>query len=238
MIIFEGKKPHSLVHSFDPRIRVVLASAFAIVVCLGDRIAVLGIAFGIALLLAAMARMLNTKTLRRLAELNSFMLLLAVFLPLSAPTVLHGLRMAAMIAIKANTVMIGFIALVGTLEPAYLGFALNRLRVPRKLTHVLLFMVRYVEVIHLEYHRLVNAMRLRAFRPGCNQHTFRTYGCLIGMLLVRSLDRAERIVAAMKCRGFLGTFHVLARFRVAPRDILFAALLASSIVMLACLEWI
>lgn len=34
----------------------------------------------------------------------------------------------------------------------------------------------------------------------------RHVGSLIGQLLLRSVDRAERVYAAMQCRGFDGTF--------------------------------
>jgi cobalt/nickel transport system permease protein len=51
-------------------------------------------------------------------------------------------------------------------------------------------------------------MRARAFRPGCGPHCWRSVGYLFGMLMVRSLERAERIDAAMRCRGFDGRFHL------------------------------
>jgi cobalt/nickel transport system permease protein len=98
-------------------------------------------------------------------------------------------------------------------------------------------MVRYIEVVHREYHRLRNAMRLRGFRARCNRHTFRSLGYLIGMLVVRSLDRAHRIVEAMRCRGFRGRFYLLARFRVGAADILFAAIIAAGIALLGWMEW-
>lgn len=248
MIVFEGEQPLSFVHRVDPRVRVVLAFASAVVVCLCDRAAVLGVGLGGALLLVVMARIAHAQMLRRLVELNLFMLLLVVFLPVTTPGPAalridglawssEGIRLAVRVALKANAIMIAFIALLGTMEPAYLGFALDRLGIPKKLTHILLFMVRYIEVIHHEFHRLFNAMRLRGFRPGFNRHTFRAYGYLVGMLLVRSLDRAERVVAAMKCRGFRGRFYVLARFQIAAPDVLFAAALTAGLVLLGCMEW-
>jgi len=249
MIILEGKQPHSFIHQVDPRVRVVAAVCFAVLVCLCEEMSVLGVGLGAAAGLVVAARIVNVETMRRLVEVNLFMLLLFVLLPICVPGTAvfrigglvwtrEGLWQTLAIALKANAIMTGFLALVGTLEPPYLGFALSRLRVPDKLVHVLLFMVRYIEVIHREYHRLFNAMRLRAFRPGFNRHTFRTYGYLIGMLLVRSIDRAERVVEAMKCRGFRGRFYVLARFRFAWADLAFTAAFAGGLVALGCMEWI
>ena len=61
-------------------------------------------------------------------------------------------------------------------------------------------------------------MKMRGFRPRMNWHTYRTYGYLVGMLLVRSLERSERIVAAMKCRGFRGRFYLLDHFAFSSAD--------------------
>jgi cobalt/nickel transport system permease protein len=52
-------------------------------------------------------------------------------------------------------------------------------------------------------------MRARAFVAGSNRHTWRSLGWLLGMLLVRSLERSRRILAAMKCRGFSGRFYLV-----------------------------
>lgn len=248
MRIFAAAQPGSLVHRLDPRVRVVAAFAFAILVCLCERMAVLESALAVSLLLTLAARTGDGTALRRLLQLNLFMLLLAVFLPLSTPGSpllqlgplawsRQGLRQAGLIALRANTIMIALMALLGTMESAHLGFALNRLGFSEKLTHVLLFMIRYIDVIHREYHRLTDAMRLRGFRPGCNRHTFRTFGYLIGLLLVRSVDRAERVVEAMKCRGFRGRFYVLAPFEITRLDIAFATTAAGCMILLGWMEW-
>jgi cobalt/nickel transport system permease protein len=119
--------------------------------------------------------------------------------------------------------------LAGTLEASVLGHALSHLHVPDKLTHLLLLTVRYLEVLQREYLRLEAAMRVRGFRPRISRHTYRSYGYLVGMLLVRSLDRSERVLAAMKCRGFRGRFYLLDHFAFSRRDVPFCV--ASGVVL-------
>ena len=68
-------------------------------------------------------------------------------------------------------------------------------------------------------------MKCRGFRARTDLHTLRTIGYLVGMLLVRSLERSDRIMEAMKCRGFDGRFHVLVAFESRPRDFVLAAFL-------------
>ena len=123
------------------------------------------------------------------------------------------------------------------MEPAHLGFALNGVGVPSKFAHLLLFMVRYIEVIHQEYHHLRAAMLLRAFRPRFDRHTFRAFGFLVGQLLVRSVNRSERIMEAMKCRGFRGRFYVLAPCRIESADIAFAIAAFTGMSALSIWEW-
>ncbi|MFW5792080.1 MAG: energy-coupling factor transporter transmembrane component T family protein, partial [Desulfohalobiaceae bacterium] len=75
--------------------------------------------------------------------------------------------------------------------------------------------------IEQEYLRLRRAMKTRAFRPRTNLHTYRSYGHLLGMLFVRSFDRAERVHQAMRCRGFKGRFYSLTEFSLTSRDVVF-----------------
>jgi len=65
------------------------------------------------------------------------------------------------------------------------------------------------------------AIRARGFAPGCNRHTLRTYGYLAGTLFVRAHHRAERVQAAMKCRGFQGRFYLMDHFHAGRADALF-----------------
>jgi cobalt/nickel transport system permease protein len=51
------------------------------------------------------------------------------------------------------------------------------------------------------------------------------------MLFVRSLERAEQILIAMKCRGFQGTYPLLHHFHFSLRDIKFAFLFIIGLVV-------
>ena len=121
------------------------------------------------------------------------------------------------LSLKANAAVLAVTALIGTMDAVTLGHALAHFHVPQKLTQLMLFMVRYFDVLGREYARLRAAMRVRCFRPAMNRHSYRTFGYLVGMLLVRSFDRSERVLAAMKCRGFCGRYYMLDHFAFVPR---------------------
>ena len=238
----------SVVHRLDPRGRVVVAAAFSLLIAVSDRFGVLGIGLALAVAGALLARLPFLPVLKRLGGLNAFMAMLWVVLPLTAArteTVLvgplavsrEGLLLAARITLKANTILLALTVLVSTLEVTTLGHALSHLRVPDKLVHLLLFTVRYVDVLHHEYARLRQAMRVRCFRAGTNRHTYRMLGYLVGMLLVKSVDRSERIMAAMKCRGFCGRFYVLTHFAFAGRDAAFGVVSLAGLFTLGWMTW-
>lgn len=239
----------SPVERIDPRARIVGAAAFSVLVAVAERFPTLALALAAAVAAALLSRLRPGAALARLASLNGFMLLLAIVLPWSvrgAPLVdvgplaysREGLALAAAVALKGNAIVLMLMALVGTLDVAILGHALEHLYVPEKLTHLLLFTVRYLEILDRQYRQLAAAMRVRGFRPRMDAHTYRAYGYLVGMLLVRSLDRSERVLAAMKCRGFRGRFYLLDHFHFGAADLRFAVAVVGLLVCLGGVEWI
>ena len=74
-------------------------------------------------------------------------------------------------------------------------------------------------------------MKVRCFQPGLNRHTYRTVGYLVGMLLVRSFDRSERILSAMLCRGFAGRYYVLDHLCLGRADAAFSTAAATRLPM-------
>ncbi|MDR0622773.1 MAG: energy-coupling factor transporter transmembrane protein EcfT, partial [Deltaproteobacteria bacterium] len=85
--------------------------------------------------------------------------------------------------------------------------AARALGAPEKLAAMLSLMTRYVTVIRDEFERLVWAMKIRGFKASTSLHCLRSYANLAGVLLVRGLDRGERVYAAMLCRGYKGRFY-------------------------------
>ena len=238
----------SFIHRLDPRARIVVAALLSVLLAVSDRPAALcaGLAVGSALI--AMGRIRFSKLMWHLSIINGFILLLWVILPVATRgeavaqlgrirLTREGLQYALIITIRSNAIALVCLALLATMDLVTLGHALHHLRVPNKLVHIFLFTVRYFGILHAEYHRLARAMTVRCFRPRTNRHTYRSYGNLVGMLLVNSFDRSERVMAAMKCRGFRGEFYILSHFRLAGRDVAFAAATVAALVLIGVLQW-
>ena len=236
------------IQRINPSLRVAIAVIFAVAVVALSKLTALLAAVAVAAALAVAARLPAMPTLRRMLAMDAFMLMILIFLPFTVPGAplfaigplvasSEGLHQAARIVLTANAIVLALLALAGTIEPAAFGHALSRLRVPHKLVVLVLFTVRYIGLLHQEYARLRLAMKARAFRAGGNVHTWRSLGWLFGMLLVRSFERSERILEAMKCRGFSGRYHFIDAPSFGPTDGAFAACAGLVLIALFAVEF-
>ena len=235
------------VTTIDPRARILLALLFSLVVVSLKVLPLLVAALALALFILLGSGLAWRSTLKRMLAMDGFILLMLVMLPFTVAgdswfniagltATWQGLWRAVEIALKANAVILMLLALVGSMESVTLGHALGKLRVAHNLVHLLLFTVRYIEVLKEEYRRLRQAMQARAFRPGNNWHTYRSFGYLFGMLLVRAMERSERVMEAMQCRGFTGQLPMLAQLRMAFLDWVFVAFMLVALGGLMYLE--
>lgn len=237
----------SFFHRLDPRVKFVTFVPYVIVIAVMGNITLPALALMISTGMIIVSRVDAKKLLNRLMGVNTFVVLLWIFLPFSysgnelfriGPLTATdtGVIAAATISLKANAIILATIALLGTSEVFSLAHALVHLRVPDKLVHLFFFFYRYISVLHEEYTTLKRAMQVRAFTPKTNVHTYKTYAYLVGMLIVRSFEHSQRIYQAMLCRGFTGRFPVIAHFHMHGRDYGFAFSMAGIIAGLIILS--
>jgi cobalt/nickel transport system permease protein len=239
----------SFVHSLDPRVKIIVAILYSVVIAVSSNFLALLPALVVAVILIILAKLPIAKVFYRLLFVNGLILFLWFLLPFTlrgdtlftvGPLVgtKEGVLYASQITVKSNAILLTTIALVATTPVFTLGHAMSKLCFPNKIVHLFLFTYRYIHVIFQEYHRLTNAMRIRGFMPRTNIHTYKSYAYLVGMLLVRSYDRAERIHKAMLCRGFTGKYYTLSRFSVKIGDIFYLSVMVAIVLGLVILQWI
>ncbi len=142
--------------------------------------------------------------------------------------------LVAGLAVFCRGLAIGCFALIliGTAPLHHTLAAAHKLKVPGLLVQLTLLAYRYTFLLADEMKRVRIAMRTRGFRVRASRHGYRALGHATGALLVRGSDRAEGVAAAMRTRGFDGTFHTLATFRTTPADIISFAALGAAIAAL------
>lgn len=127
---------------------------------------------------------------------------------LSPLGVSYGVLSFATLLCKTLLCVSALVLLAATTPANALFHAMVRLHLPRVLVTTLMLCFRYLSLLANEAERMTRAYHLRALKQ--NGVEFKHLGSFIGQLLLRSLERAERVYAAMKCRGFDGSFPVSA----------------------------
>ena len=153
--------------------------------------------------------------LKKMLVAAPFALLIGMFNPLLdrqpmtalGPMVISGGWMSfASILLRFALTVGAALTLIACTGIYRLGAGLEKLGVPRVFVTQLLFLYRYLFVVADESVTMVRGVVLRS--SGKRALRLRVYGTLLGRLLLRSLDRAERVYRAMVARGFDGEIRL------------------------------
>lgn len=224
----------SPVHRLDPVAKTLAMLAVVLgTVLLGDRfLAFLPLAAGLAVY-HAIGRVPVGYTLKRLAMASPFALGVAVFFPVFEPgrgvwahevgpwtlvVTEEGLVRAGDLLAKFVLCVWATLLLLSTTRFQDVVQALARLRVPRVFTVQLAFLYRYLWVLIDEVMHLRRAREARDGGAGAWAPRLRSQAGLVGVLFLRTYDRAERIYWAMAARGFDGTLHSATQGRMGGKD--------------------
>jgi len=167
---------------------------------------------------------------RKVLLVSPFAVIVGIFNPILDPDTLVTLGNFTVSGgwISFISILLRFALTVGAamILIALTGFndvcmALEQLGAPRFFALQLLFLYRYIFVLMDEGVRMVRARALRTF--GGRGLGLATYASLLGHLLLRTLDRAQRIYSAMWCRGFDGTIRTTRRLSFGRAEYLFVA---------------
>ncbi len=121
-----------------------------------------------------------------------------------------GLLVLASIFIESWLCVLVGVLLTSTTPPNELLRGLRALRLPRLLVATVFFTYRYMHVVGDEGVRMIRARDSRsAAAPGRRsggtiRWRARVVGNMVGSLFNRSMDRGDRIYAAMQARGYDG----------------------------------
>jgi cobalt/nickel transport system permease protein len=201
--------------SLDARWRLALLFAVIVASAVVRSLTAAALALLFSLVLAALARVPVRWYLSRLSVVAGLLALFVVPVPLLGGSfVTAGVILCKSLALFT----LGCVLLVSASVETTLKAA-HALYVPGLLVHLVLLSYRYLFVLADELARLRVALRTRGFRNRPDLRSWRTVGAASGTLLVRGHDRAERVAAAMRCRGFDGRFRSLDAFSTKGSDV-------------------
>lgn len=216
------------IHQLDPRAKLITSLVFiTTVISFGKyEISALIPYFVYPVFLGAMGNVPSLYLLKKLLLVSPFAVMIGIFNPLMDRDILVSLGGIGISGgwVSFVSILIRFVLTVGgalTLI-AVTGFnavcmALDKLGTPRVFVVQLVFLYRYIFVLVDEAARMVRARSLRTFEGGGSG--IKAYGPLVGHLLLRTMDRAQRVYMAMCCRGFDGEIRIMKPLRFGPMEI-------------------
>ena len=219
----------SPLHNFDPRAKLVCIFILMISIVLLNDLRILLIGLIISIGLVVISKLPFFFILSRLKWIALFILAVLIILPLSVgstPLVsfffltinLEGLLLALTIALKAFSVILLIFPMLSTMKFTTFIKALEKLHLPNKLVQIISFTYRYIFVLFNELKRTLTSIDSRSHKKGSTSYKLRVFGNAIGMLLVRSYERGERIFQSMIARGYSGKIKTLDKFKMRSID--------------------
>jgi len=234
----DPETPDSPLARWDPRWKLAAVVVSAIAVSFLETVLVTAVAAGLFLGLAYLGRIPHRAILGRMGLLLLAVVPVVIVVPLTQPASdagwdlevirvsIPGVFAALAIGFRILAVGLGGLILTRTGPFPHVLAAAHALFVPGVLVQIAQLAYRYTFLFSAEARRTRIALRTRGFRARTDRMTYRTFGHATGGLLVRSADRAESVAAAMRCRGFDGTYRTLTTFRTTPSDVLGFAVVA------------
>lgn len=227
-------------HRWDVRAKLVTLLLHAFLVASLRQLTPALAAVGISVAALLSARCDMSRALMRLLAVTGFLSLLFLVMPLTVPvhsgdTVigvsgwnwlsfnLRGLKLAAVIAAKGVAIALLMEPLLTTAPLPVTLHGLSKLGIPDMMGQMVLLSHRYIHVFRHEAQRMASGMRVRGFRKRTDLETLRAMANFLGMLLVRSFERTERVFDAMRARGYRGRFPEPVTPRLRKTDLMLSA---------------
>jgi cobalt/nickel transport system permease protein len=222
----------TFVHRLDPRVKVIATMLFLFTVVSFPKYEVASLVpfFLFPVLLLTIGEIPIRFILRKVLLVSPFAIMIGVFNPLldtATIAVIFGIPISAgavsflSILLKFALTVSAALLLIATTSFPGVCHALRRLGLPSLFVSQLLFLYRYLFVLMEEAMRITRAREMRSV--GSRGAGIRVAVRLIGILFVRTVDRAERIYQAMLSRGFQGDIPSLGRVHIEAADLAYLA---------------
>lgn len=222
---------NTFVHRLDPRIKLITTALFLFTVISFSKYEVTALFpfFLFPVILLTAGEIPLGFILKKVAIVSPFAIFIGIFNPLldtAQVAFLPGLTLAAgwfsfaSILLKFLLTVSTALLLIATTSFPTVCHALRQLGLPSLFVSQLLFLYRYIFVLAEETMRIVRARDMRSF--GRKGSGIKVFVRIVGVLFLRTIERAERIYFAMLARGFQGDMPTCKRYHITTRDLLFA----------------
>jgi cobalt/nickel transport system permease protein len=221
----------TFVHRLDPRIKLVVTLLFLFTIISFSKYETIALVpfFLYPVLLMTLGEIPFMFIFKKVLIVSPFAVFIGIFNPLldsGQISILNGFTISAgwlsfiSILIKFTLTVSTALLLVATTSFPGVCHALRQLGLPPIFVLQLLFLYRYIFVLMEETMRIVRARNMRSF--GERGKGIKIFVRIMGILFLRTVERAERVYNAMLSRGFQGDMPTLKRFQIKSGDVFFA----------------
>jgi len=239
----------SPLHSWYPRVKIVSVCTLILSIVLLQDLKIAFFGLGLAIMLVFLSKIPFSFVFIHLRWVLLFSLALFGVLSLTVPgnflVVLpflsiswEGVRLGLLIGLRAVSAALLIFPMIGTVKFDLTLKALQKMKIPNKLIQLLMFTYRYIFLFLDEERKIVMAANSRGWVRKTNVFSLKTTGNIVGMLLVRSFERTERIRNAMLSLGYNGRLETLDEFTLNRKDFVKAFLIITAAWLLYFAEWI
>jgi len=239
----------SPLHSWDARVKIVSISTLILSIVLLEDIRVAFLGLVLAIILVFLSKIPLSFVFVHLRWVLFFVLALFIVISLTVPGNIltklsflsisrQGVRLSLLISLRAISAALLVFPMLGTTRFYLTLKALQKIKIPAQLIQLLMFTYRYIFFFLDEERRVFIGATSRGWVRKTNLSSLKTIGSLVGMLLVHSFERTERIRDAMVSRGYNGRVKTLDEFTLSAKDFIKASLIIAIALLLNLFRWI
>jgi len=235
----------SPIHRLDARVKLIYSCIFILFVVFTpiEKFFSLALYGMLTFVLILFSRVPLMFVLRRSAVVIPFVIVISIFIPFLEKVDSAGYSLGILnsrwlifwnIAAKSFLCVLTMILLVSTTKLSNLLKALERIKAPLIFIMILSFMYRYIFVVADELMRMQQAKKARSV-GGSRWFHNKVLANMVGVLFLRTYERAENVYLAMNARGFNGTIKTLDNFSLRAVDYYF---LVAMVVLLFLIRFV
>jgi len=154
------------------------------------------------LLLMILQKKAILSTLKKLLFLNIFIIIMGI-----SAIINQDYQYALLIVLRANALILFTLLIFHDKTLFDIAASLHTLKVPDKLISLFFFVGKFVIIIKEEFETTKKVMKIRNFKSKSNAFSYKIYANVIGMMIVKCFDRAEKLKNSMILRNFQGKIY-------------------------------
>ncbi|MDR2080615.1 MAG: hypothetical protein LBP54_01855 [Campylobacteraceae bacterium] len=148
-------------------------------------------------------------SLRRLLFLNLFVAVVVVSL-----CVTGDYERALLIFVRSNLILFFVLLLFCGKSEFDIALALRDIKCPPKFVSIVFFTAKSIFLLRHEFYLFRRALYIRGFTPKTNLLSYKTLAGFVGILFIKTWERADALKNSMFLRGFDGEIYTLSARKV------------------------